>query len=258
MYRSLSFSSSATHEGDDASKHTTNNNTTNKKTKKSSTTSSTTSRDTRIAGRLRFYKDVGVTSVSPPWILLEGDKGKPSKATTTTTTTIENPISAGVDGTDSASGVHRPKTTNGATDIHLEYMLTPRSPGGSSSSTNSPKWFGVTLDGRILKTPMGKTLAVPSETLAYAIAAEWNGQDKYLKPTDMPLMTLACTALDQAADHAHVYREQALRFLPTDTVRRIESPFVQSFEVLWRAHPDCLFLSLNSPHHCSLGPRLKM
>ena len=172
------------------------------------TTKSTTSRDTRIAGRLRFYKDVGVTSIAAPWLLQVDSKSA----------TVESPISAGVDGTDSASGIHRPMA--GSTDIHLEYMLTPRSPGSKTIPNNSPppQWFGVTLDGRILKTPMGKTLSVPSEMLAYGIAAEWNAQEKYLKPTDMPLMTLACTALDQAAEHAQVYREQALQFLPTDTV----------------------------------------
>ena len=171
------------------------------------TTKPTTSRDTRIAGRLRFYKDVGVTPIAAPWLLQVDSKSA----------TVESPISAGVDGTDSASGVHRP--TTGITESHLEYMLTPRSPGSSHNPNSQPQWFGVTLDGRILKTPMGKTLSVPSETLAYGIAAEWNAQEKYLKPTDMPLMTLACTALDQAAEHAQVYREQALQFLPTDTVR---------------------------------------
>lgn len=79
-------------------------------------------------------------------------------------------------------------------------------------------WFGVTLDGRTLKTPMGQTLALPSQHLAYAIAAEWDAQEKILKPSQMPLMTLACTTLDQAAAHPDVYRKEALRYLPNDTV----------------------------------------
>ena len=66
---------------------------------------------------------------------------------------------------------------------------------------------------------MGQKLAVPSERLAYAIAAEWDAQTKQLQPANMPFMTLACTALDQVAHYPDVYREQALNFLPTDTVR---------------------------------------
>jgi ATP synthase F1 complex assembly factor 2 len=66
---------------------------------------------------------------------------------------------------------------------------------------------------------VGLPLAVPSKHLAFAIAAEWDAQKKYLQPTQMPLMTLTCTALDQAAMHPSVYREQSLSYLPTDTVR---------------------------------------
>lgn len=64
---------------------------------------------------------------------------------------------------------------------------------------------------------MGQTLAVPSETLAYMIAAEWDSQTKELQPSNMPLMTLACTALDQAAHQPQFYRDTALNYLPTDT-----------------------------------------
>jgi ATP synthase F1 complex assembly factor 2 len=171
------------------------------------TKKSTTSRNTRLAGRLRFYKDVGVTSVEAPWVVEESKLME----------SVDSPISAGLDGSDSASGVHRPTALP---ESQLESLLTPRSPGSSHSpkSQEQQQWFGVTLDGRILKTPMGKTLAVPSEKLAYGIAAEWNAQGKHLKPTDMPFMTLACTALDQAAFHPQAYREQSLQFLPTDTV----------------------------------------
>lgn len=157
-------------------------------------------------------------------------------------TTVASPISAGVDGTDSASGVHHPTTHH--SDNHLEDILTPRSPG-SSHRSQQPQWFGVTLDGRILKTPMGKTLAVPSETLAHGIAAEWNAQEKHLKPTDMPLMTLACTTLDQAAYHPHVYREQSLRFLPTDTVgkklvmQRVQPLLQRTYPLIGCARVPC-------------------
>lgn len=165
---------------------------------------SITSRDNRIAGRPRFYKQVGVKEVEAPWETTVNNNHD----------TVQSPISAGVDGTDSASGVHRPLSSASST---YQQMLCPRPPG-SVTSTTPARWFGITLDGRTVQTPMGQKLAVPSETLAYMIAAEWDTQDTKLRPVNMPLMTLACTALDQVAHHPDVYRQQSLRFLPTDTV----------------------------------------
>lgn len=172
-----------------------------------SSKTSTTSRDTRLAGRLRFYKQVGVEKVATPWELVDGTKKDAGG--------VDSPISAGVDGTDSASGVHRP---DGSTSI-IQEMLSPRAPGASyAPSTTNVDWFGVTLDGRTLKTPGGQTLAVPSEKLAHMIGVEWDAQETNLQPANMPLMTLACTALDQAAYFPDAYREQSMLFLPTDTV----------------------------------------
>lgn len=170
---------------------------------------STTSSDTRLAGRPRFYKQVGVTSLEAPWEATPANE---------VIDTVKSPISAGVDGTDSASGVHQ-LSSSSSTPSSLQWMLSPRRPGTTETTNNKEKWFGVTLDGRAISTPMGQKLAVPSERLAYAIAAEWDAQTKQLQPANMPFMTLACTALDQVAHHPDVYREQALNFLPTDTVR---------------------------------------
>lgn len=48
---------------------------------------------------------------------------------------------------------------------------------------NDSNWE-VTLDHRRLKTPNGKVLTVPSESLARAIAAEWDAQTEIiLQPT---------------------------------------------------------------------------
>ncbi len=191
---------------------------------KASGTKTNKIRDNRIAGRLRFYKQVGVKQVEEPW---------KTAGSTNDATVVQSPISAGVDGTDSASGVHRPKfsssnSTPGSNSV--VHMLTPRAPGSTATTSNAQstststlaatasQWYGVTLDGRTVQTPMGQKLAVPSEKLAYMIAAEWESQGDRLRPVNMPLMTLACTALDQVAYHPDVYREQSLRFLPTDTV----------------------------------------
>ena len=174
---------------------------------------SNASKDTRLAGRLRFYKQVGVVSVDPPWETRLNGQGEKSGEENW----MESPISAGVDGTQSASGVHHlpPVEEKNA----LRDLLSPRTPGSSvAANADDGDWFGVTLDGRVLKSPMGQTLALPSQHLAYAVAAEWDSQEKHLQPSQMPLMTLTCTALDQAAFHPNHYRQQALAYLPTDTV----------------------------------------
>ena len=153
--------------------------------------------------------------------------------------TVDSPISAGVDGTQSATGIHHPKEQSDTS--YFEWMLTPRCPGKTSpsSTSSSPSWYGVTLDGRTLSTPMGQKLAVPSKSLAYMIAAEWDAQTKQLQPTNMPFMTLACTTLDQAALHPHVYREEALKYLPTDTVSD-----------QWQCYHKCYLFVIFISVHC--------
>ncbi|CAL0323039.1 unnamed protein product [Lupinus luteus] len=56
----------------------------------------------------------------------------------------------------------------------------------------------VLLDYRTLKTPSKRPLKLPTLSLAKAIAAEWDYQQKDgIRPFTMPLMRLACTALER-------------------------------------------------------------
>ncbi|KAM7512545.1 hypothetical protein LguiB_011420 [Lonicera macranthoides] len=56
----------------------------------------------------------------------------------------------------------------------------------------------VMLDYRTLKTPSKRPLKCPTITLAKAIAAEWDYQEiDGIRPFTMPLMKLACTALER-------------------------------------------------------------
>ncbi|KAF6150052.1 hypothetical protein GIB67_002834 [Kingdonia uniflora] len=58
--------------------------------------------------------------------------------------------------------------------------------------------WNVMLDYRTLKTPSKRNLKLPSLALAKAIAAEWEYQDDDgIRPFMMPLMRLACTALER-------------------------------------------------------------
>ena len=57
--------------------------------------------------------------------------------------------------------------------------------------------FQVALDGRYVRTPSGADLGLPTAALAEAIAREWAAQTDTIDPATMPIMQLACTALDR-------------------------------------------------------------
>lgn len=58
--------------------------------------------------------------------------------------------------------------------------------------------YQIKLDGRSVKTPAKAELATESRALADAIAEEWRSQEKTIRPQEMPMTTLACTAIDRA------------------------------------------------------------
>src|SRR5580704_15000656 len=59
--------------------------------------------------------------------------------------------------------------------------------------------FHIVLDGRPVRTPARRPLAVPSRPLAAAIAAEWDAQGETIDPATMPLTRLANSILDGVA-----------------------------------------------------------
>ena len=194
--------------------------------------SSNAARDTRVAGRRRFYLNVGMKPTAAPW-----------QTTATAVATVDSGISAGVDGTPSgASGVSQKLEANAQV---LQQLLIPQWPksnaqgqGQALLDDNDLTWFTVTLDGRALKTPMGRTLAVPSSLLATALAAEWNSVTGKLNPTQMPLMTLVCTVLDQVSQpQVHqAIQADCMTYLATDTICYFADPLQD--RVLHRRQED--------------------
>lgn len=156
--------------------------------------------DRRLAGRRRFYKNVGIASILPPG---SNDKNQSHNAKEKS---VESPISAGVDGTQSATGVH----TTIKDSSSWSSLLNPhgKTPSG---------WHTITLDGRAIRTPLGLPLTLPSINLALAVASEWDAQEKFLRPAQMPLMTLCCTAIDQVASDPNLHRTDVMRYLRNDT-----------------------------------------
>ena len=54
----------------------------------------------------------------------------------------------------------------------------------------------ILLDGKVLRTPRGGGLVLPTQALAEAVAKEWRGQSEEVVPAEMPLTKLANTAID--------------------------------------------------------------
>jgi chaperone required for assembly of F1-ATPase len=59
--------------------------------------------------------------------------------------------------------------------------------------------FGIALDGKPILTPRKAPLALPTQALADAVAAEWEAQIDEIQPHTMALVKLANTALDRVA-----------------------------------------------------------
>ena len=47
--------------------------------------------------------------------------------------------------------------------------------------------YAIELDGLAVKTPLRRQLLIPSQPLAAAISAEWDGQQKEIRPSEMHL-----------------------------------------------------------------------
>jgi chaperone required for assembly of F1-ATPase len=85
--------------------------------------------------------------------------------------------------------------------------------------------FAVVLDGRVAKTPAGKPLAVGSEAVAGALAAEWSAQGERLDPAAMPLTRLVNSAIDRVAGEMPAVRADIVRYAANDLVcYRAEEP----------------------------------
>jgi chaperone required for assembly of F1-ATPase len=78
--------------------------------------------------------------------------------------------------------------------------------------------WGVTLDGRPLRTPAKRELVLPSVALAAAIAEEWDAQQGDIRPPTMPLFRLAATALDRTAVQRYLVIRDTANYAGTDLV----------------------------------------
>ena len=78
--------------------------------------------------------------------------------------------------------------------------------------------FRILLDGRAIKTPMKAALEMPYETLANAVAGEWNAQGEDIIPESMPLTRLANTAIDRVGAGRLAIADEIVEYAGSDLV----------------------------------------
>jgi chaperone required for assembly of F1-ATPase len=83
----------------------------------------------------------------------------------------------------------------------------------------------ILLDGRPVKTPGRRDLALPAASLAEAIADEWNAQEDRIDPHSMPLTGLANAAIDRVGPDAAAFAQSLAAFGESDLLcYRAEGP----------------------------------
>jgi len=95
----------------------------------------------------------------------------------------------------------------------------------SAGITEEAGGWAVVLDGKPVKTPMRAPLVVPTQSLAQAIAAEWNSIEGNIDPRAMPLTGLANAAIDRLRPDATGFVSGPAKYAEADlTCYRAEDP----------------------------------
>lgn len=85
--------------------------------------------------------------------------------------------------------------------------------------------FPILLDGKPVRTPARRLLAVPTQALAESVAEEWNRQEKEIDPARMPLTRLANAVIDAVVDQTGPVAAEVEKYLASDLLcYRAEMP----------------------------------
>jgi chaperone required for assembly of F1-ATPase len=106
----------------------------------------------------------------------------------------------------------------------------------SASIRRADDGYEILLDRRPVKTPARNSLRVPNESLAQAIAAEWEAQGEEIAPLAMPLTGLANAAIDRVAPDPESFAAGLSLYGESDLLcYRAEEPvpLVQRQSELW-------------------------
>lgn len=80
----------------------------------------------------------------------------------------------------------------------------------------APDGWVVLLDGRKVKTPGKRQLALPAQRLAEAVAAEWRAQQTVIDPGTMPLTRIANTAIEAVSEKMDEVAADIVAFAGSD------------------------------------------
>ena len=95
----------------------------------------------------------------------------------------------------------------------------------AAEAVEEPNGWGVRLDERPLRTPGKQLLAVPTEGLGRAIAAEWASAPESVDPRAMPLTGLANAAIDRVAPDRAAFAAGLAKYAEADLAcYRAEGP----------------------------------
>jgi chaperone required for assembly of F1-ATPase len=97
--------------------------------------------------------------------------------------------------------------------------------------------FTILLDGRPVKTPAKRGLAVPTRAAAELLAQEWQDQATEINPSKMPVTRLVNTAIDGVANEIDAVFADIVKFAGTDLLcYRADNP--QSLVDMQASHWD--------------------
>lgn len=86
----------------------------------------------------------------------------------------------------------------------------------SVAVSDVPEGFAVTLDGKPMRTPARRVLAVPRPAIADALRAEWDAQVEAVDPARMPLTRLVNSVIDGVADRREEVAADIVKYLGSD------------------------------------------
>lgn len=91
--------------------------------------------------------------------------------------------------------------------------------GVKNVEENGQELYAVTLDGKTVRTGGRTPVRLPNKEMAFAVAHEWDAQERDIRPTTMPIMTLASTALDLGkTSSVKEIVDEMMHYFHTDTV----------------------------------------
>jgi chaperone required for assembly of F1-ATPase len=125
---------------------------------------------------------------------------------------------------------------------------------------SGPEGYGVSRDGRPVRLPGGAPLAVASERLAEAVAAEWaaaggGAKGGEMAPADVPLTRLAGTAQERIAPDPAPVAQGLAKYAETDLLcYRADDPRLAALQAEgWQPLLDWAALRHDSPLRVTTG-----